>query len=130
MRNSIGIDGRSWGPSPFWRLAPSQNTWTALRSFSRTVWILLAGTFLNKFGTFVIPFLALYMTRRGFTTGEAGLAIGAYGFGQLLASIFGGQMADTLGRRKTIVLSMFSAAIAMLLLSQARSLVAIVLFTA
>jgi len=58
------------------------------------------------------------------------LAIGAYGFGQLLASIFGGHMADTLGRRKTIVLSMFSAAIAMLLLSQARSLVAIVLFTA
>jgi MFS family permease len=70
------------------------------------------------------------MTGRGFTTGDAGLAIGAYGFGQLLASIFGGHMADTLGRRKTIVCSMFSAAVSMLLLSQARSLPSIILFAA
>jgi hypothetical protein len=34
-----------------------------LRAFPRPVWILFVGTFLNKFGAFVIPFLALYMTR-------------------------------------------------------------------
>src|SRR5438046_2409237 len=58
------------------------------------------------------------------------MAIGAYGVGTLLASGLGGHLADTFGRRKTIVLSMFSAAITMMLLSQARSLSAIVLLTA
>src|SRR5438874_240267 len=96
-----------------------------LRSFPRPVWILCAGTFLNKFGTFVIPFLALYMTRQGFSIEEAGLAISAYGVGHFLASILGGHLADTLGRRKTIVLSMVAAAVSMMLLSQARTFPAI-----
>jgi MFS family permease len=102
---------------------------TTLRSFPRSVWVLLAGIFLNKFGTFVVPFLALYLTRQGFTTGDAGLAIGAYGLGRLCAAFIGGHLADTLGRRKTIVLSMVLAAVSMMLLSQARSLPAIVLLT-
>src|SRR6266536_1568867 len=60
-----------------------------LRTFPRPVWVLCGGTFLNKFGTFVIPFLALYMTRQGFSIAQAGLAISAYGLGNFLASIFG-----------------------------------------
>jgi len=107
----------------------STNTIVALRAFPRAVWILFVGTFLNKFGSFVIPFLALYMTRQGFTSRQAGFAISAYGVGQLLASICGGHMADTVGRRKTIVLSMFSVAATMLLLSQARGLPAILALT-
>src|SRR4051794_9291374 len=94
---------------------------TRLRAFPRPVWILFFGTFLNKFGTFVIPFLALYLTRQGFTVAQAGLAVSAYGIGNLLASAWGGHLADTLGRRNTIVFSMFSAAAAMMLLSQAHS---------
>jgi MFS family permease len=100
-----------------------------LRSFPRPVWILCGGSFLNKFGTFVIPFLALYMTRRGFSPTEAGLAIGAYGIGNFLASILGGHLADTIGRRKTIVFSMVAAAASMLLLSQAETFWSIVFFT-
>ena len=102
---------------------------TTLRSFPRPVWILFAGVFLNKFGTFVVPFLTLYLTRQGFTTADAGLAIGAYGLGRLGAAFIGGHLADTIGRRKTIVLSMVLAAVSMLLLSQARTLPAIVLLT-
>jgi MFS family permease len=105
-------------------------TLATLRSFPRPVWILFAGTFLNKFGTFVMPFLALHLTRQGYSLGEAGLAVGAYGLGQLIACAVGGHLADTMGRRKTIVLSMFSAAAAMLALSQARGLPAIVALTA
>ncbi len=99
---------------------------TRLRALPRPAWVLFFGTFLNKFGTFVIPFLALYMTRRGFTLGNAGVAIGAYGAGNLFASIIGGHLADTIGRRKTITLSMFSGAASMLLLSQADSLFGII----
>src|SRR5262245_682765 len=100
---------------------------TTLRSFPRPLWILFAGVFLNKFGTFVVPFLTLYLTRQGFSPREAGAALGAYGLGRLGAAFFGGHLADTLGRRKTIVLSMVLAAATMLLLSQAKSLPIIVL---
>jgi MFS family permease len=102
----------------------------SLRALPQPVWILFFGTFLNKFGAFVVPFLTLYLTGRGYTVGEAGLAVGAYGVGNLLASLLGGHSADRLGRRTTIVLSMFSGAVAMLLLSQARSMPAIVVLTA
>ncbi len=101
-----------------------------LRALPRPAWILFFGTFLNKFGTFVLPFLTLYLLRRGYTITDAGIAIGAYGLGNLSASLIGGHLADTIGRRKTIVLSMFSGGVAMLLLSQAHSLPAIIVLTA
>src|SRR5882672_662934 len=101
----------------------------SLRALPRGAWILFFGTFLNKFGTFVLPFLAIYLTGLGYTMAQAGLAIGGYGVGTLAASLLGGYLADRLGRRKTIVLSMFSVAGAMLCLSQARSLPAIVLLS-
>lgn len=90
-----------------------------LRALPRPVWILFLGTFLNKFGTFVIPFLTLYMTGRGFTLKEAGATVGAYGAGHFFASLIGGQMADRFGRRPIIMLSMFSTAAIMLLMPRA-----------
>jgi MFS family permease len=95
---------------------------SSLRSLPPAAWILFAGTFLNKFGSFVQPFLTLYMTQLGFSLADAGFALGAYGVGNVFASIIGGHLADHLGRRKTIVFSMFSGAATMLLLSQARTL--------
>ncbi len=100
-----------------------------LRAFPRPVWVLFFGTFLNKFGAFVIPFLALYMTRQGYSIAQVGIAISVYGLGNFIASGLGGHLADTLGRRNTIVFSMFSGAAAMLLLSQARGFVPIAIMT-
>src|SRR5436305_709047 len=102
----------------------------SLRALPRPAWILFFGTFLNKFGTFVIPFLTIYLTRQGYSTTQAGLAIGAYGLGNLSSSILGGYLADKIGRRWTIALSMFSAAAAMLLLSQAHTFALILVFAA
>jgi MFS family permease len=99
-----------------------------LRALPRGAWILFFGTFLNKFGTFVLPFLAIYMQSLGYSAAQSGLAIAAYGIGTLLACLIGGYMADRIGRRKTIVLSMFSVSVVMLCLSQARSLPAIIGF--
>jgi MFS family permease len=98
------------------------NLRSSLRALPPVAWILFFGMFLNKFGAFVVPFLALYLTRSGYTLADAGLAIGAYGVGNFIASLVGGHLADTIGRRKTILLSMFSGAGTMLLLSQAHSL--------
>ncbi len=100
-----------------------------LRALPRGAWILFFGTFLNKFGTFVLPFLTIYMTRLGYTAPQAGLAIAAYGSGTLCACFLGGHLADRFGRKRTIVFSMFSGSLVMLSLSQARSLPSIILFS-
>jgi MFS family permease len=102
----------------------------SVRALPRGAWILFFGTFLNKFGTFVLPFLTIYMTGLGYTPVQAGLAIAAYGIGTLGACVLGGHLADRLGRRKTIVLSMFAGAAMMLCLSQVHSLPLIVVFSA
>ncbi len=99
-----------------------------LRALPKPVWILFGGTFINRFGTFVMPFLAIYMTREGFTPTQAGLAVSSYGAGHILASMIGGHLADRIGRRHTIALSMFSSAAAMLALSQARTFPLILIF--
>jgi MFS family permease len=108
----------------------SPNLLSDLRALPPAAWILFFGSFLNKFGAFVVPFLAIYLTRQGYTLGDAGLAIGAYGVGNLVASILGGHLADTIGRRKTILLSMFSGAATLMLLSQAQSLPMIIALSA
>ena len=102
----------------------------SLRALPRSVWILFLGIFLNKLGTFVVPFLAIILTQRGFSAAEAGLAVSAFGAGHLVAAVVGGHLADLLGRRLTIVCSMFSVAAAMLCLSQAEGLRSIVLWSA
>lgn len=110
---------------------PAEPTLRAsLQALPRPVWVLFAGTFINKFGAFVVPFLTLYLLRQGYSVGQAGLAVGAYGLGNLVAGILGGHLADKIGRRNTIVVSMFSGAGAMLLLSQAHTLPVIILLTA
>jgi MFS family permease len=84
----------------------------------RSLWILFAGLFINRFGSFVNVFLVLYMVSRGYTLAQAGVAASAYGIGSIGASAVGGYCADRLGRRNTIVFSMFSSAATMLVLSQ------------
>ena len=102
----------------------------SLRALPKPVWILYLGTFLNKFGAFVIPFLALYLTRQGHSIKEAGIALTSYGVGHVIATAVGGHLADSIGRRNTIALSMLSAAGCMLLLSQARDYHVLLLVTA
>jgi MFS family permease len=100
-----------------------------LRALPAPAWILFGGTFINRFGSFVMPFLVLYLTRQGYSITQAGIGVGAYGAGHVFASMLGGHLADRIGRRHTIVLSMFASAIAMLALSQARSYPAILILT-
>ncbi len=95
-----------------------------VRAMPRTAWILFGGTFVNRFGTFVLPFLTLYLTSpsRGYSVPQAGLAVASYGLGGIGAVGFGGLAADRLGRRNTIATSMFGGAAFTLLLSQAHTL--------
>ncbi len=101
-----------------------------LKALPREAWFLYLGTFINRFGGFVIPFLALYLSGKGFTDAQVAVPMMSYGLGHLAASALGGYLADRIGRRKTISLSMFSSAVAMLLLSGAETLWAMTFLTA
>jgi len=97
-----------------------------VRDLPRTAWVIYAGTFINRFGSFVLTFLVLILVRRGYSAAEAGIAASAYGVGSVAAAMIGGQLADRLGRRRTIALSMFSGAAVILLLWRAQALPAII----
>ena len=92
--------------------------------------MLYLGTFVNRFGSFVLPFLVLYLIRRGYTVVQAGAVVGLYGVGSLLASVVGGYLADRVGRRTAIAVSMFTSAAILVALSQAQQLAAIAVLTA
>jgi MFS family permease len=95
------------------------------RALPRTAWILFSGTFVLRLGSFVFPFLALYLTKNGLSVTEAGLAITGYGVGAMLAQFTGGLLTDRIGRRNAIAISMITSAALVLLLLEARSLVAV-----
>lgn len=100
-----------------------------IRAMPRAAWVLFGGSFINRFGNFVLPLLTIYLTRQGHSVARAGLAVGAYGAGHLCASLLGGHLADRIGRRNTTALSMFASSITMLALSQARAYAAILVLT-
>jgi MFS family permease len=91
------------------------------RDVSVPVWALLAGTFVNKLGSFVQVFLVLFLVHRGYTAATAGLALGAYGAGAIAGVVAGGSVTDRVGYRWTIAGSMAIAAgltVALLLVHQ------------
>ena len=96
-----------------------------VRRMPREAWILFGASFVNRAGTFVFPFLALYLTDRGEPPTAAGLAVAVYAIGGFPARLAGGLLADRLGRRTTIAISMSGAAIGTLLLWRSSTLPAI-----
>jgi MFS family permease len=100
-----------------------------IRALPRPVWILCAGSFVNRFGSFVAVFLVLYLREKGYSIAEAGFVVSLYGAGNVMAAAVGGLVADRLGRRNAIVISMFSSAATLLALSQAEDIVPIAVLT-
>jgi MFS family permease len=81
-----------------------------LRHLPRASRALLIGTFINRMGTFLQVFLVLYLTHKGFSAGQAGFALAAYGVGTVVGVLVGGTLTDRVGPRRTIVASMTVAA--------------------
>ncbi|MFT3693641.1 MAG: MFS transporter [Kofleriaceae bacterium] len=101
--------------------------YTSLPPVYWTVWV---GTLVNRAGAFVAPVLTYYLTdKRNLSLTTAGLVVASWGVGAVSASLVGGMLADRLGRRATMALSLFGGASMMLVLSQASSLVTITIAT-
>jgi MFS family permease len=71
---------------------------------------ILAGIVVNRFGAFMQIYLVLFLTHRGFSTVQAGLALGIYGAGAVVGVLVGGELTDRLGSRRTILFSMSGTA--------------------
>ncbi len=78
-------------------------------------WYLWTGTLINRLGAFVVPFLTLFLTReRGLAVAQATSLVAIWGAAQLAGGLGGGQLADAVGRRVTLLLSLFGGAAVML----------------
>ena len=78
-----------------------------LRRLPRTVQLLVAGTFINRLGSLIVPYLTLVLNREfHLSETQTGLLVAAYGGGTIVAMLAGGQLTDRLGRRRTLLVSL------------------------
>jgi MFS family permease len=95
-----------------------RNPVALLRGLPATVRVLVAGTFVNKLGSFILPFLTIVLKREFRLSGaEVGVLVMAYGAGSLVSVLCGGVLTDRLGRRATLLLSLFGSGAAAILLA-------------
>src|SRR5690349_4158740 len=107
--------------------APAGSLRRDLAGLPRVVWIVAGGSFINRFGGFVVPFLVLYLLHRGYGGGTAAMAVSAYAVGKIAAGPAGGVLTDVLGARSAMVISMAASAVSTLVLVAARGLVLIMI---
>lgn len=93
----------------------------------RAFWALWAGSFVNRLGTMVEPFLAFYLTGvRGLSVAATGVVLALFGLGSIFAMIIGGVLTDRVGRRATLTGGMLATAAAMLALGYTTAVPAVV----
>ena len=98
----------------------------ALAAYPRPFWMLVVGTFVNRTGLVVLPFLALYLTgQRGFSVAQATLAVSLYGAGSFAGGFAGGWLSDRVGRRPVLLASLAGAAVPVALLPAAPTYAAV-----
>lgn len=84
-------------------------------------WYLWFGTVVNRLGGFAVPFLMLYFTAKiGIAPATAALMVSVLGLGSFIAQLTGGELADRLGRRPVMMLSLFISPVAMVVLGLVR----------
>lgn len=91
-------------------------------------WYLLTGTFVNRLGQMVTPFLALYLAGpRDLSPSTVGVVLACLGAGSFASQPIGGYLADRIGRRATLVIGMVATAASFVLLAAVRDLLWIAL---
>ena len=91
---------------------------TIYDEYPRQFWILVLGTFIDHVGgALMFPFLTLYITRR-FDVGmtEVGVIFGLFSIAGVLGSMFGGALADRLGRKGMLIFGLVASALTSLLM--------------
>ena len=111
--------------------------WTATMSLSRRIrelpapiGVAFATTLANRLGTMALPFLMVYLTEVAHCTpGRAGLVLGAYGAGSLVAGPLAGWAVSRVGARAVMIASLLGSGVLMLLFSQLEGFTGILVVT-
>lgn len=83
-----------------------------LARYPRAFWMLVVGTFVNRTGMVVLPFLPLFLTsERGLSIPLATAAVSVYGTGAFLGGFVGGWLSDRIGRRAVLLASLGGGAV-------------------
>lgn len=82
----------------------------AWRQAPRTAKALIIGSFVNRMAGFLQIYIVLYLTARGYPATAAAGALSAYGAGICVGLLAGGSLADRLGVKQTIIMSMAGSA--------------------
>ena len=70
--------------------------------------MLSIATLINRAGTMVLPFIALYANQMlNASKGDSGLVLAAYGIGAFVTAPFAGKLSDKIGTMKTMKISLF-----------------------
>ncbi len=93
-------------------------------------WVLWWGTLLNRAASFVAAFLGLFLVEeRGLGLEAAGAVVALFGVGGIAGAVVGGAVADRMGRRFTMLLSLGVNAAAVGSLAAARGTTAVAVLT-
>ena len=88
----------------------------------RAIHLLCLGSLINRIGSFVMLFLAIYISEElGYGDEIAGYCLGISGVGSVLATLAGGQLADQFGRRLLLLISLCGGAFLLVILSQVQA---------
>jgi len=87
-----------------------QNPLRILAGLPAPVRLLVAGTLVNRMGSFIVPYLTLVLLRDfHLDESRAAALFAAYGAGSIVSIVAGGALTDRLGRRTTLMLSLFGS---------------------
>jgi MFS family permease len=96
----------------------------------RLFWVLWTGILINRLGTLVEPFLGIYLVVvRGLPVAAAGGALAVYALGSVVSQVTGGLLADTLGRRATLILGTLANGAALIALGYVTAPPAVIAMT-
>ena len=100
---------------------------TRTAGLTRVVRVLVVARAVNRLGAFTLPFLALLLTQEhGWSTAAAGAVLTGFGLAAIPSRLLGGRLAETRGRRTTMVLGLTGCAVSQLALAGATSAAATV----
>jgi MFS family permease len=89
-----------------------KNPWSGLKNIPHNIWMLSATTLINRAGTMVLPFIALYSVEvMKVSIAESGMVIASFGIGALISAPFAGKLSDKIGSLRLMEISLFSSGI-------------------
>lgn len=99
-----------------------KNPYSGLKNIPHNIWTLAIATLINRAGTMVLPFLALYATKElNVSPGSSGLVLTFYGIGAFITAPFAGRISDKIGALKVMKISLIATGIFLFLLSSIKT---------